>query len=56
MKSRKGPLIEETLTRSIIGAFYTVYRVLGFWFMESIYSAAMEMELTNRGHRVARRR
>lgn len=55
MNSRpKGPLIEETLTRSIIAAFYTVYRVLGFGFLEHIYSAAMEKELTKRGHRVSR--
>jgi GxxExxY protein len=50
----KQPLMEGELTRSIIGAFYTVYRVLGFGFMEHIYSAAMEKELTKRGHRVAR--
>src|SRR5215208_2213419 len=48
----KRTLIEETLTRSIIAAFYTVYRVLGFG--EHIYSAAMERELTKRGHRVSR--
>jgi len=55
MNSRQnGSLIEEALTRSIIGAFYTVYRVLGFGFLEHIYSAAMDRELTRRGHRVAR--
>jgi GxxExxY protein len=47
-------LIEGALTESIIGAFYTVYRVLGFGFLETIYSASMEKELTKRGHRVAR--
>jgi len=52
--AQNGSLIEEALTRSIIGAFYTVYRVLGFGFLEHIYSAAMERELTRRGHRVAR--
>jgi hypothetical protein len=29
-------LIEEQLTRSIIGAFYTVYRTLGFGFLEHV--------------------
>jgi len=52
--AQNGSLIEEALTRSIIGAFYTVYRVLGFGFLEHIYSAAMERELIRRGHRVAR--
>lgn len=54
MTAQEQKLIEGPLTESIIGAFYTVYRVLGFGFLESIYSAAMEKELTKRGHRVAR--
>ena len=52
--SEKSLLIEEGLTQSIIGAFYTVYRVLGFGFLENLYSAAMECELAKRGHQVAR--
>ena len=52
--SEHGTLIEGALTESIIGAFYSVYRILGFGFLESIYSAAMEKELTQRGHRVGR--
>lgn len=47
-------LIEEELTKSIIGGFYSVYRALGFGFVEHIYSAALERELTHRGHRVGR--
>jgi GxxExxY protein len=47
-------LIEETLTRSIIGAFYSVYRTLGFGFLEHVYVMALERELRWRGHRVAR--
>jgi GxxExxY protein len=47
-------LIEEKLTRSIIGAFYSVYRALGFGFLEHVYVMALERELRARGHRVAR--
>ncbi|MDA1081835.1 MAG: GxxExxY protein [Gemmatimonadetes bacterium] len=47
-------LIERELTHSIIGAFYEVYNTLGFGFLESIYSAALERELRARGHVVAR--
>ena len=47
-------LIEERLTRSIIGAFYAVYRTLGFGFLEHVYVMALERELRARGHQVAR--
>jgi GxxExxY protein len=47
-------LIEETLTRSIIGAFFTVYNELGFGFLEHLYLTALERELRDRGHHVAR--
>jgi GxxExxY protein len=47
-------LIEETLTRSVIGAFYEVYNTLGFGFLEQVYAAALARELVARGHRVAR--
>jgi GxxExxY protein len=48
------PLLEEALTGSVIGAFYTVHRGLGFGFVEYVHAAAMEVELLSRGHRVAR--
>ena len=32
----KGNLIEERLTRSVIGAFFEVYNHLGFGFVESL--------------------
>jgi hypothetical protein len=38
-------LIEEALTRSIIGAFYEVYRVLGHGLLEQLYLIALEREL-----------
>lgn len=47
-------LVAEELTRSIIGAFYEVYNILGFGFLEHIYKAALEKELIRRGHRVER--
>jgi GxxExxY protein len=47
-------LIEEGLTRSIIGAFFEVYNTLGFGFFERLYIAALERELLKRGHSVAR--
>jgi GxxExxY protein len=50
----KHDLIEEELTRSVIGAFFHVYNALGFGFFESVYAAALEHELRKRGHHVAR--
>ncbi len=47
-------LVDEALTRSVIGAFFEVYNTLGFGFLEHIYNAALERELLARGHRVAR--
>jgi GxxExxY protein len=47
-------LIEEDLTRSVIGAFYAVHRALGFGFLEHVHAAALERELLHRGHRVDR--
>ena len=47
-------LIHEELTKSVIGAFYEVYNVLGFGFLEHIYIPALEHELRARGHRIAR--
>ena len=47
-------LYEETLTESAIGAFYEVYNRLGFGFLEHVYVNALEYELLQRGHQVAR--
>jgi len=47
-------LVDSALTASIIGAFYEVYNVLGFGFLESVYVAALDRELQSRGHVVAR--
>ena len=48
------PLLEEALTRSVIGAFFEVYNALGFGFLEHVYVMALERELRARGHEVAR--
>ena len=47
-------LFEGRLTRSVIGAYYEVYNNLGFGFLERFYVTAMERELLERGHKVAR--
>jgi GxxExxY protein len=47
-------LIGEELTGSAIGAFFAVYDALGSGFLEHVYAAALERELLQRGHRVAR--
>lgn len=51
--SAKG-LVEEALTRSIIGAFYYVYNQLGYGFLEAVYAEALARTLKRRGHRVQR--
>ena len=47
-------LLHDTLTRSIIGAFFEVYNQLGFGFLEQVYVLALDDELNARGHMVAR--
>ena len=48
------PLLEEQLTRSVIGAFFDVYNGLDFGYFESVYILALERDLRERGHAVAR--
>ena len=50
----KRPLVEEQLTRAVIGAFYEVYNTLGFGFLEQVYATALQREIAARGLRVAR--
>ena len=45
-------LIAKDVTEHVIGAFYDVYRELGFGFLEHVYMLAMELELMARGRRV----
>jgi GxxExxY protein len=49
-----GTLLEEQLTKSVIGAFYTVYHELRFGYREYIYALALQRELVTLGHRVNR--
>ena len=51
---RRHRLLEEELTRSVIGAFFTVYNALGHGFLEKLYVEALERELRLRGHHVER--
>jgi GxxExxY protein len=50
----KTSLIEEALSRSILGAFFEVYNQLGYGFLEHVYVMALERELRARGHEVGR--
>lgn len=47
-------LLERRLTGAIITSFYRVYDELGFGFLESVYVAALLVELTARGVRAQR--
>ena len=52
--SQRRKLLEEELTREIIGAFYEAYNALGFGLLESLYGRALEIALRRRGLRVDR--
>jgi hypothetical protein len=47
--SARPVLIEKELSAEIIAGFYEVYNALGFGFLESIYSKALEIALRRRG-------
>ena len=38
------------ITKEIIGAYYNVYKSLGYGFLEKVYENAMLIELKNRGY------
>ena len=46
---RAGVLLEEALTRKVIGAFLFVYHTLGYGFLEAVYRRALVIELRRRG-------
>ncbi|MFI5309839.1 MAG: GxxExxY protein [Gemmatimonadales bacterium] len=54
MRPREGGLLEEPLTRSVLGAFFEVYNALGYGFLEHVYVMALERELRARGHAIGR--
>jgi GxxExxY protein len=49
-----GELLEAERVHSIVGAFFTVYNYYGYGLSESVYAGALELELIDRGHEVAR--
>jgi GxxExxY protein len=49
-----APLLQQETTESIIGAFYDAYNALRFGFLESVYAAALDELLRERGHTVVR--
>ena len=42
-------LLQKDLTNKIIEAYYDVYNILGFGFLEKVYQNAMFLELRERG-------
>ena len=46
----------KELTEQIIKAFYTVYNILGYGFLEKVYENAMYYELTEMGFSVVRQK
>jgi GxxExxY protein len=47
-------LLEREASHAIIGAFFDVYNLLGYGFLEHVYSLALERELVARGRMVGR--
>ncbi len=47
-------LLERDLVHSIVGGFHTVYNYFDFGLTENLYCGALEYELADRGHHVAR--
>jgi len=54
MPRRTEDFLEGELTSDIIGAMYETHQELGFGYRELIYSRALEVLLTETGHRVDR--
>jgi GxxExxY protein len=48
------PMLDDDVTRRVIGAFYEVYNTLGYGFREAVYARALERALRDRGVAVAR--
>jgi GxxExxY protein len=47
-------LVDEELTREVIGGYYYVYNTMGYGFLESVYAKALYIELRRRGLSVKR--
>jgi GxxExxY protein len=53
-RTMRVKLLEEDLTREIIGSFYEVYNDLGFGFREGMYKRALVISLREKGISVDR--
>jgi GxxExxY protein len=47
-------LLHADVTAAVIGAFYRVYNVLGYGFLEAVYANALSLEIANVGLHVQR--
>jgi GxxExxY protein len=54
MEKQNPELLHAALTEKIIGVYYDVYNEIGHGFLESVYSKAMCMALSNAGLSVQR--
>lgn len=45
------PLEHKEITEAVIGAAFEVHNELGYGFLEKVYQNAMQVELTQSGHR-----
>lgn len=45
-------MLQEELSKQIIGAFYKVYNTLGYGFLEKVYERSMHIELRKLGFEV----
>ena len=54
MPGADRPRPDDATPRRVVGAFYEVYNVLGYGFLEAVYARALERELRARGLRVER--
>ena len=54
--SGKLPFKHAELTEKIITAFYTVYRTLGYGFLEKVYENSLAIELSRQGVNVQQQR
>ncbi len=45
-------MIQEELSKQVIGAFYKVYNTLGYGFLEKVYERSMCIELRKSGFKV----
>lgn len=52
-ETSSGQFLHKEITQAIIGAAFEVHQHLGYGFLEKVYQRAMQVELHQRGLRVA---